>query len=112
MITVTVKTQADKVVIKSQGHSGYAEKGNDIVCAAVSSLVFTALAFFDSGRLDLDISSCDVLDDMIEMVFYTKDARIRTALEFFEIGIGLIAEKYPEHVRLNARHGRRFDDVY
>ena len=110
MITVTVKTKGDKVVIKSQGHSGFAEKGSDIVCSAVSALVFTALTFFDNGRENLDITRCEVLNGFAQLVFYTKDARMKAAVEFFETGIGLIADQYPEHVRLLESHGGGYED--
>ena len=48
MIQVTVFTRSDAhgsgyyAGICLDGHAGYAEKGQDIICAAVSALVFTA----------------------------------------------------------------------
>ena len=44
MIKVTVFEDSDRVVrgFKLTGHAGYGEEGQDIVCAAVSALVFSA----------------------------------------------------------------------
>ena len=44
MIKVTVLEDSDRVVreLKLTGHAGYGEEGQDIVCAAVSALVFSA----------------------------------------------------------------------
>lgn len=44
MIQVTVVRDSDKIVkeIRMKGHAEYGEEGQDIVCAAVSALVFTA----------------------------------------------------------------------
>ena len=40
MTTITFRTEGDRIVgFDSQGHSGYAEEGADIVCAAVSSTI-------------------------------------------------------------------------
>lgn len=33
-----------------KGHAGYAEAGNDIICAAVSALCYTAAGYFESGE--------------------------------------------------------------
>lgn len=33
-----------------KGHSGYAEAGSDIICAAVSALCYTAAGYFESAK--------------------------------------------------------------
>ena len=104
MIIVTVKTDGEKVMLKSEGHAYFSENGTDIVCAAVSALVFTALTFLDNGRNEIDISELDSTDGLLMIVFYTRDKRMRAAVEFFETGIGLIAERYPDHVKLITKH--------
>ena len=44
MITVTFYCKNDGLIgFKSEGHAGYDESGKDIVCAAVSTLVFTTI---------------------------------------------------------------------
>lgn len=44
MVQVTILTDSDKAIrgIRMEGHAGYGEEGQDIVCAAVSALVFNA----------------------------------------------------------------------
>ena len=45
MTTITFRTEGDRIVgFDSQGHSGYAEEGADIVCAAVSSTIDLVIA--------------------------------------------------------------------
>ena len=47
MITITVKKRnGNYLEFVSKGHAGYAEEGQDIVCAAVSVLVITAMYLF------------------------------------------------------------------
>ena len=44
MITITVKKRKnDYVDFRSKGHAGYAEEGQDIICAAVSVLVINTV---------------------------------------------------------------------
>lgn len=42
MINVTVTLKDGETRIEATGHSGYAEPGKDIVCAAVSAILTTA----------------------------------------------------------------------
>ena len=45
MTTITFRTEGDRIIgFDSQGHSGYAEEGADIVCAAVSSTIDLVIA--------------------------------------------------------------------
>ena len=40
MTTITFRTEGDRIIgFDSQGHSGYAEEGEDIVCAAITSTI-------------------------------------------------------------------------
>ena len=40
MTTVTFRTEGERITgFDSQGHSGYAEEGSDIVCAAITSAI-------------------------------------------------------------------------
>lgn len=109
MITVTIKSVKGKVIIKSEGHALFADKGQDIVCAAVSALIFSAIAFFDNGRSEIDITTCRTSENKIELIFHTKDTRMLAAVEFLETGIGLLTDRYPDHVNLISSHDTDYD---
>lgn len=48
MINITVKKRNGSYLdFSSRGHAGYAEKGQDIVCAAVSALIITTVNSLD-----------------------------------------------------------------
>ena len=57
MITITVKKRnGNYLEFVSKGHAGYAEKGQDIVCAAVSALIITtvnSLEKFTDDKFDV-----------------------------------------------------------
>ena len=45
MTTITFRSEGNRIIgFDSQGHSGYAEEGADIVCAAVSSTIDLVIA--------------------------------------------------------------------
>lgn len=95
-----------KVILKHHGvalsgHGG-GEYGKDIVCAAVSSLVYAfAAALCDQeGKTvkDLDVS----LESGKAGVFYEpiKERECRAFQLMLEKGLGLIAKKYPERLEV------------
>ena len=44
MTTIIIKRQQNSIIqVECSGHSGYAEEGEDIVCAGISSITQTAL---------------------------------------------------------------------
>ena len=57
MITITVKKRnGNYLEFVSKGHAGYAEEGQDIVCAAVSALIITtvnSLGKFTDDKFDV-----------------------------------------------------------
>ena len=80
-----IKIVINKDNIKISGHAGYGVKGNDIVCASVSSIVITSLNAIiridenaiaykqDEGFIEVDIKKHDkivdtLIDNMISML--------------------------------------------
>ena len=52
MITVKIhRSSRDQITgFEISGHAGYAEKGSDIICAAVSAIAYTAVGYFSEKR--------------------------------------------------------------
>ena len=60
MIRVVItKSKGKYVEFTSKGHAGYAEEGQDIVCAAVSALVITTVNALDAYTDDRFILESD-----------------------------------------------------
>lgn len=75
MIKVSIKKENDiisNVIVK--GHAGYGVKGNDIVCASVSSIVITSL----NAIIRIDKNSIDYKQDegFIEVIIKKHDKYI------------------------------------
>ncbi len=93
-----------------KGHSGYAEEGSDIVCAAVSALALTTdhalnrlvgLSPIERGGEDgfLEVMLPGNMTDQ-----QMHDAQL--LLSALHIGLENIAQDYPRHVRLTTRRGK------
>ena len=108
MTRVVVKKSAltGVTLISAEGHSGYAQEGSDIVCAAVSSaneLVINILESF-SADISLDIDAekayfcCKVLQT--ENNSKKKDELQRIAKGYVKF-IGDLAEAYPDYLKIS-----------
>lgn len=93
------------------GHAGYASKGQDIVCAAVSVLAQTTLMSLievcgideeeikyaiDDEKGILDVNIPKTIDSDIRN-------KVQIVLKTFELGIKSIIESYPGYVTLEYR---------
>ena len=95
-------TGAGQVALKVTGHSGKSEKGYDIVCAAVSTLVQTLTGGVEKvldAKIEGDLvsGSCDLSIRVPE----TKQQSLEAVCQVFKFGFRKIAESYPDHVKLN-----------
>ena len=87
--------QENGLCIEAQGHAEFAKK-DDIVCAAVSSLVGTlAYSVSHSPAFCGNIS----LENGYARIF-TKDNSLLPYFEFTLTGLRLIGENYPENVKI------------
>lgn len=106
MITIEYQKEKEsrhvKYNLSLEGHAGYAPVGQDIVCSAVSILLFTlANALSDSGVEDLDVS-LEPGDSHISCTATYADIEIDTLFRFTVIGLELLEEQYPENVEFLA----------
>ena len=112
MIRVAVTPLTDGLRLKAQGHAGYGPWGRDIVCSAVSALLYGFVAYLretlpiatarDSapkGRAPLwEVSEGD---GRLWVRTHGSDGRDKAAFASIEAGLRLIAACYPHHVTLD-----------
>ena len=90
---------------RAEGHSGYGKKGTDIVCAAISILMRTAIQTLEElegvcvesssparGIVDFCVTQTEFSDKL--------DAELKFAGQFLEKGFISLAEEFPENVIL------------
>ncbi len=98
MKLIEVSVRRDGITVK--GHAGYAEPGKDIVCAGATALTQTLIK-----------SMKDLTDDKIEYVISPEgrvdiqygnlSERSKALVDSFFIGICMIADEFPENIRIN-----------
>ena len=78
------------------GHAGYAEEGEDIVCAAVSALVINALNSIE--EFTEDAFTCDCQDGQIQNWEFTSEVSLESELLMDSLMLGLqnISASYGE----------------
>ena len=78
-----------------QGHAGYAPKGQDVVCAAVSALVYALIATLKETE--------NIRETVIRPGYATVAAKERDrAFDVVRGGLAQIAARYPNCVSLEA----------
>ncbi|MDR1801886.1 MAG: ribosomal-processing cysteine protease Prp [Lachnospiraceae bacterium] len=89
------KTQDYK--IRVEGHAGYAEKGKDIVCSAVSILVDTFIA--TNGKA-VKVTEREGLKE-IDTIPGIANVTFPGVFFFFVTGIKLLMAEYPDYVNIS-----------
>ena len=100
MITVNYDRNGDTHTLEVRGHARYADKGDDIVCAGVSAIVYALLGWLENKYVnEADIN----LDDDKGEIKIVCDGGEDIATVFYMTAIGLeqIAMTYPAHVETN-----------
>ena len=94
MIAVSVR----KDRIKIHGHAGYAEIGKDIVCAGVTALTQTLIRSMQG--LTRDKVEYEVSPGRADIQYGDLSEEGKLLVDSFFIGICLIADEFPEYVRI------------
>lgn len=80
------------------GHANYAEPGRDIVCAGVSALVQTLIQSIE--ELTSDVIKYDMKPGAVHIYYGDLSERARLLVDSFFVGVSMIAEDYPENVKV------------
>jgi uncharacterized protein YsxB (DUF464 family) len=88
---------------KVRGHAGYDSPGKDIVCSAVSAIVYAALGGMDElagfrnfEEKDGEYISCFIPDNLTAEQVFTADVILRTMV----IGLKQIEAEYDQYIRI------------
>lgn len=106
MITIIYDEKGHDMILQASGHAGFAPKGQDIVCAAVSCLMQTLAYSVDGGTATRDPDGDNVLRVQAAQSFDTL-----AKFELVTDGLMLLAQQYPENVRFVNLHANDTDNV-
>lgn len=80
------------------GHAGFAESGQDIVCAAVSTAIsLTANIITDGFFMEADVSAGD---NVITCKVNSPDDRTQAVLSVLKAQLGIIIEEFPNTIKI------------
>lgn len=93
---IEVNVRLDGITI--EGHAGYAEAGKDIVCAGVTALTENLIVSIES--LTEDTIQYEVSPGRVDIQFKNLSEDGKLLVDSFFLGICLIADDFPEHIKL------------
>lgn len=108
MINITYNPK--QMMIKAEGHAGYAEYGKDIVCAGVSSLMQTLRPALLERGIRNTMHMITNGENRIEVKAYPECEQRYPCIVVFETvlaGLKEIARAYPDYVSIKVEKGDR-----
>lgn len=85
------------------GHAGFAVKGSDIVCAAVTVLLRTALQLLSDAEgiaINADVAEAGKLSVAVTYAEPAMEQRLICIADFLRTGIRSVMSDYPQFVQL------------
>lgn len=107
MVKVKIGKCNDKIkLIEISGHAGFADKGNDIVCAGISSVSIGLLNALD----ELTDQKCDIVcnDNYISIKVLNDDDVVQTILSVGIIQLKCIQESFPQNLKIKFTEVKRW----
>lgn len=94
---IRISTDEDKLFVRAEGHAGYGPKGQDIVCAAVSVLLYAYAA--ELLRIG---TKADIRDegDTFEIVPEEISEHEKTAYQTVMTGLRMLEDSYEKYIRI------------
>ena len=96
MKLIEASVRRDGITVK--GHANYAVSGSDIVCAGVTALAQTLIKSIKD--LTDDKIEYEISPGRVDIKYRDLSEKSRTLVDSFFIGICMIAEEFPEYVRI------------
>ena len=93
---IAVSVRKDRITVS--GHAGFAEAGKDIVCAGVTALTQTLIRALEG--LTKDKIEYEISPGRAGMHYGDLSEEGKLLVDFFFIGVCLIADEFPDHVRI------------
>lgn len=93
---IEVSVRKDGITIR--GHAKYAPIGQDIVCAGVTALTQTLIK--SVSDLTTDKIEYEISPGVADIKFGNLSEKAKTLVDSFFIGVCMIADEFPENVRI------------
>lgn len=102
MICIKISDDDDKFKMMIVGHACYAPKGQDIVCASVSTLAFTLISMLEYKSDCILDYEFEADSGLMNISFRHKNKlELQPILDTVICGFNLIAESNPDYVSVS-----------
>jgi uncharacterized protein len=98
MIEVKVKRHP-KLEFVISGHAYSGEPGHDLVCAAVSAIVFGSLNAFD--QYISNVTSDIIRDGYVHSIFNKEDETLQMMFHMMLTQLESVEQAYPKYIKIN-----------
>ena len=102
MIDTFINKTDDEIIVRLVGHANY-NPGNDVVCAAVSSLVCAFANAAKNSKHVFDIDCLSIESGDVYIKIRVTEAFV-PALEMFILGLMSIREAHPQKIKINQNY--------
>lgn len=96
MKLIEASVRRDGITVK--GHANYAVFGSDIVCAGVTALAQTLIKSIKD--LTDDKIEYEISPGRVDIKYGNLSEKSKTLVDSFFIGICMIADEFPEYIRI------------
>lgn len=99
MIEAEFRKKGNCFSVKLTGHAGAAPKGRDIVCAAVSGIIYALSAMLEKTE-DIEIIE-NVIESGYARIKFSGDKKAEGAYLMAYRGLEYLADAYPRLIRIS-----------
>ena len=119
MICIRITRREDGLDLSAHGHAGYAPRGQDVVCAGVSALLYGFIAYLEellpiatAEGSEGESPSLQVQDKDGVLSVHTRGmgGADLDGLEVIRAGLTLMAVAYPAYIMLDTNLHRKGDE--
>ena len=101
MTTYSIKNNKNKTTIEVKGHSGYADSGNDIVCAAISTACLVTANLIDK----IESIRYNILDLVCEEGYFRLQVKLADSVTIgivdnFCETLDELQKQYPKYIKI------------
>lgn len=93
-----IKINISQNFLVAKGHALFAEKGKDIVCAAISGIIFGGVAWFEPDKIEFTENK---LVPSIALKLIDPTPNVTVAFSVITVQLKAIANSYPNHIVIN-----------
>ena len=100
MTTCIVKKEKEEAVLEVKGHSGYANYGEDIVCASISTACIMSANLIHKLNLGYNILDLEMKDGYFRIKIKNVDETVNGIFDNLIETLTELSNQYPKHLKL------------